>query len=477
MKKIIFIITSLIAIAQVAMAQQAVNGVSISNLRIEHSSDFLAVNMDMNLKSLDIESNRAVLLTPRIKNGADSLDLPSIGIYGRKRYYFYVRNGISMLSGSQETSFRASKMPQDTAYHAIVPYENWMDGATLSLHRNDYGCCNTLLNEQIALLGSHKEPEVEVEFFPELVYIRPEGEIEKRDSLIGSAYVEFVVNRTDINPAYRNNVAELGKIQASIDSVNNDKDITITSVWLKGYASPESPYAHNTNLAIGRTQAVKEYIQQLYSFKPGIISTDYEPENWQGLRKYVEKSYIERREEILALIDTDMEPDAKERKLKTTYPAQYRFLLQNCYPALRRTDYRISYIIRTFTDIEEIRRIMKTQPKKLSLNEFYLVAQELEPGTPEFTNVFETAVRIFPQDPIANLNAANAAMRNNNLEAAQRYLTLAGDSPEAVYARAAFAYLSGNHEQAETLFRRAKEMGVEQAVETLEELPKKEKKK
>lgn len=466
------LITPLLALALTARAQQIVDGVSVDEFRMARNGDYMVVDMEMNMAALDVDANRAVLLTPRLKNGTDSLDLPAVGIYGRRRYYFYVRNGESMLSGSKETSYRAKKCPDTQDYHTIVPYAGWMDGAKLTLHRDDFGCCNTLLASQQGLLGEHTE---KTAFFPELVYIRPRAEAIKSDTLEGSAYVDFVVDRTDINPTYRNNVAELGKIQASIDSVRGDKDITITSVWLKGFASPESPYKHNTELAIGRTEAVKKHIQQLYKFEEGLISTDYEPENWEGLRRYVDASNIDNRAEILALIDSDMEPDAKEQRIKAAYPAQYRFLLQNCYPALRRTDYRIAYTIRTFTDVAEIRRILKTQPRKLSLNEFYLVAQELIPGTDEFTNVFETAVRMFPDDQTANLNAANAAMRRGDLEGAKQYLAKAGDTPEAVYARASHAFLSGQYPEAEALFRQARQMGVEQAVETLEQLPEKKK--
>ena len=177
-----------------------------------------------------------------------------------------------------------------------------------------------------------------------------------------------------IYPDYRHNTSELRNIQSSIDSVRNDRDITITSVWLKGYASPESPYAHNKELAIGRTTALKKYIQQLYQFESDVITTDYEPEDWAGLRRYVEQSNLEHRTEIIALIDSNLEPDAREWKIKSSYPAEYRFLLQNCYPALRHTDYRIAYTIRSYSDVEEIKRIMRERPQKLSLNEFYLVA-------------------------------------------------------------------------------------------------------
>lgn len=442
-----------------------VDGVSVGNITMERNGEYLAVGMDLDLNALNVDGNRAVLLTPRLVHGTDSLDLQSVGIYGRRRYYFYVRNGESMLTGKDEQSFKASEKPHELTYRQVLPYADWMDGAELSLHRTDYGCCNTLLAEQGGTLGHHIEA-----FFPELVYVRPSAETVKSRALRGEAFIDFPVNKTDIYPDYRRNAVELGKIQSTIDSVRNDKDVTITSVWLKGYASPESPYSHNEKLAIGRTAALKGYIQQLYKFGEGIVSTDYEAEDWAGLRRYVERSNLDHRTEILTLIDSDLEPDAKENRIKRAYPTEYRFLLQNCYPALRHTDYRIAYTIRSYSDVEEIKRIMREQPQKLSLNEFYLAAQGYEPGSDEFAEVFETAVRMYPNDAVANLNAANAAMRRGDNAGAARYLEHAGDTPEAVYARGALAIRMKDYETARKYMTTAKARGLEQAGNILEQL-------
>lgn len=468
MKKLYYLAIALAGIgAAVAQnpKQTIVDGVSVDSLRMERNGDYMVVDMTLGLKDLDVDGNRAVLLTPKFVCDSDSVDLQSVGVYGRRRYYYYVRNGKSMLSGKDEKSFRASSKPDNVTYHYITPYADWMNGADLSLLRRDYGCCNTLLSEQLGTLGRHVEA-----FFPDLVYVRPRATAEKSDSLEGSAYIDFPVNKTVIYPEYRRNTVELAKIQATIDSVYSDRDITITSVWLKGYASPESPYAHNTNLAIGRTAALKKHIQQLYNFNDGIITTDYEPEDWEGLRRYVERTNLEHRAEILAMIDSDLAPDAKEAKIKRTYPAEYRFLLANCYPALRHTDYRIAYTIRTYTDVEEIKRIIRERPQKLDLNEFYLLAQEYEPGTDEFTDVFETAVRMFPTDTLANLNAANAAMRRGDLDGAERYLAKAGNSPEAIYAHGALAIRKQDYETARRYLNEAKALGLKQAEITLEQL-------
>lgn len=450
--------------AQTAAAG-AVDGVTVVGVKTERNGGYIAVDMTLDLKMLDVDVNRAVLLTPRLTNGQDSLDLPSVGIYGRRRYYFYVRNGESMLSGPDEQSFKASEKPDKITYHDLVPYAAWMDGATLSLHRSDYGCCHSLLAEQAEELCRHREA-----FFPELVYVRPQAERVKSRSLEGSAYIDFRLDKTDIDPGYRRNTAELGKIRATVDSVRNDADITITSVRFKGYASPEGAYAHNRDLAVGRTEALRKYVQQLYRFDEGIVTTEHEPEDWAGLRRDVERSGLEHRAEILALIDSDLEPDAKEGKIKTAYAEEYRLLLREYYPGLRHTDYRISYNIRSYSDPEEIARIMQEQPQKLSLNEFYLVAQQYGPGTDEFTEVFETAVRMFPSDATANLNAANAAMRRGDLDKAARYIDKAGNTPEAAYARGALAIRREDYDAAQRYLEEAKRLGVAQAAATLDEL-------
>lgn len=453
-----------------SLAAAIVDGVAVDRLSLRRDGRYLSVDMALGLDSLEVGSNRAVLLTPRLINGADSLELPSVGIYGRTRYYHYDRNrdrNRAMLAGPDELVWKASDRPDSVAYSRIIPWQEWMNGASLSLTRTEWGCCRKLLATETATLGGYAERR---EFFPTLVYAQPRVEAVKARALQGSAFIDFPVDRTEIHPDYRRNAVELGKIRATIDSVRADSDITITGVSLKGFASPESPYQHNRELAIGRTDALKAYIQKLYNFTPGVISTDFEAEDWDGLRLFVEQSAIDNRQEILDIIDSDREPDNKEWKIKSTYPEQYRYLLENCYPALRHTDYRISYTIRGYGDLDEIERVLHSQPQKLSLNEFYLLGRSYDPDSEEFAYIFETAARMYPADPTANLNAANAAMRRGDNTSAARFLAKAGDSPEAVYARAALAIRTGDIDAARTLLRQARDLGVTQADETLRDL-------
>lgn len=444
--------------------------VDVSDIKMENSDNYVIVDMLLNFQDLKVNHNRAVILTPVLTNGMDSVCLPSVGIYGRSRYYYYLRNGENLFSDNGGEAFKASLCPDNLKYHQTIPYSDWMEGAALELRRRDYGCCNTELVENTTLLAFLPKVMNSEAWFPELVYVTPTADKVKSRELEGVAFIDFPVNKTEIYPDYRRNIIELAKIQATIDSVRSDSDVTITQVWLKGYASPESPYSHNEKLAVGRTDALKDYIRKLYSFDNGIIATDHEAEDWTGLRKYVSQSDIEHKEEILALIDSDMAPDAKELKIKRKYPREYKLLLENCYPSLRHTDYRIAYNIRSFTDPSEIVRVMGEAPQKLDLNEFYLAANQYEPGSDEFTDIFETAVRMFPTDATANLNAANASMRKGDQDAARKYLNKAGDTAESTYARGVLAVLERDFGAAVQYFEIARNMGLEKAAETLKEM-------
>ncbi len=102
----------------------------------------------------------------------------------------------------------------------------------------------------------------------------------------------------------------------------------------------------------------------------------------------------------------------------------------------------------------------------------FLVAQECVPGSDEYNEVFAIAVRMFPEDETANLNAANTAMGLGDVKNAARYLVKAGTSIEATYARAIFAALNRDYDTAAKLFSEAQRAGVSQAVEALKQLEK-----
>lgn len=447
-------------------AQRILNGqIEIKDLNIARNEGNLFLSMRMDVTALDVKSDEEIILTPALKSSEETfVNLPAVRINGRNRYYHHLRND----KLADEPYFYRTGKVDEIHYQAMTPYAEWMDNASVVMGEDLCGCCSELLmNNDDLLTQLDMAPKV---FEPLFVYVQPEVETVKTRNVKGSAFIDFPVNQTVIYPEYRNNPSELKKIQQTIDVVKNDPDTKITAISIKGYASPEGSYANNTRLAKGRTEALKKYVQELYHFDPSIFTTAYEPEDWEGLERYVEASDLADKEGILDLIAGDEEPDRKDASIKRRYPDTYAFLLKNCYPALRHSDYTVEYIVRSYTDVEEAKRIMKTAPGKLSLQEFYTIAYTYESGTPAYNEVFETAVRMYPDDETANLNAANVAMNKRDLTAARNYLEKAGTGKEAEYARGVLAALEGNYAEAQTHLQQAKAMGVSEADNCLKQI-------
>ena len=441
-----------------ALSAKKQNTMLVDSLSMERNENFISVKFLLHLDAVKVKSNRALLVTPRIISDLDTVDLVSFGLYGRARHLYHMRNGGEMMTGKDELSYRKKEKPDTLVYEQVIPFESWMDSAKFVLLSKSCGCCGSVLDSVIDSVYTYLAP-VEP-FMPKMVYIKPTTEAVKSRSISGRAYIDFPVNKTNIDLMYRNNRAELAKIDATIEPIVHDADITVKSLSMKGFASPEASYKHNTRLARERTKSLVDYVKLLHDFSGVQIQTDYEPEDWAGLREYVEKSTLENRDAILKIIDGTQSYDAKERSIKTKYPRDYKYLYENCYPALRHSDYEIDYVIKSYSDVEEIKRVMYESPQKLSLDELYLVSHEFEVGSDEYNETFEIAVRIYPNDEVANLNAANIALTKRDLSAAERYLAKAGDSKEVIYARAAHAFLSADYEKAEKLAKEAIKAGV-----------------
>lgn len=467
MRRIIVLIAAVIVGNITLSAQIDFKSIIINDPDINRNQDLMTVNMDLDFSKFDVNSNRAILLTPYIVKGEESVALPALGFYGRDRYFYYIRNEKQITDSEIRDAYMESEIPEYIPYLASVPFEKWMTGADLVIERKVFGCCGKLEEEDYCMLDRYKV------YVPQYIYVKPpKPEIRKERFIEGNAYVDYPVSETDIYPDYHNNTVELAKIRSTIDSVKFDQDVSVTSIFIKGFASPESMYDNNTRLAKGRTQSIKDYVLNMYSFDNQVINTDYEPENWEGLREYLVSSSLPYKNQILKLIDSDIEPDRKEWLIKSQYQSDYKFLLENCYPYLRRTYYRIDYVVRPFTegDVDHIRELVSTRPQNLSLQEFYLAAQDLDPESEEFQEIFDVAVRMYPEDEIANLNAANVAMQRGDLKSAEKYLARSGNSAEAIYARGVYRVLNEEYDEAKGFFMVASSMGLSDVDAQLKEI-------
>ena len=417
----------------------------------ERVGDKLAVTMRINVSDMEIPKSRSLVCTPLIESGDSLRALPPIILNGKTRHILYER--LERPTGGQPSEYeyrRRNGEEQWIDYQIYTPYADWMKKSEVSIVLDECGCgWEALQSNKSPLFALNFEPVV---LQPVLAYVTPQAEEVKARTAAGSAYLDFPVNQTDIRPDYRNNPAELGKIRKGIEAVRGNKYATITAVSIKGYASPEGGYANNARLAEGRAEALLSYVESLYDFGNARMTVDSEPEDWAGLEKAVEAGNLPDKAELLAIIRAD-EPadyDQREWKLKTLNGgASYKILLRDVYPALRHSDYQVDYTIRNFT-VDEAKQLIFEDPSQLSLNEMFQVAQTYEAGSPEFNEVFEIAVRMYPNDPVSNLNAGISAVQTKQFDKARHYLDKAQDCPEKQLAEAALLMYEGQTDEAKS---------------------------
>ena len=254
---------------------------------------------------------------------------------------------------------------------------------------------------------------------------------------------------------------------ATIDTVRNNPKVTITSISIHGYASPEGPYDNNIRLAKGRAATLKDYVERQYDLPSSVYHVQSTPEDWAGLEAYLTNSNMPERDALLEIVHSDLEPDTKDHTLKARYPEAYNIILNACYPYLRHSDYEVKYKIRPMTD-QEAAQLIDTEPRLLSLTKMCRIARLYEVGSDDYNKVILTAANVYPTDITANVNAANVMIRKGDLITAKEYLKRAGNTPEANNALGIIALTEMRYDDARSLFTQAAQAGCQEAKKNLE---------
>ncbi len=418
---------------------------------VAYTSGKITVSMQIDATRAALRRTEAIVLTPVIRSGTGERELAPVVVSGRNR-----------MKAARRAAYFNRPLPYDAAaalspamipYAAETVYEPWMAGASLVLREDVYGCAMAHTPGGSVVLTTLRPAEpVKPTDAPAVTYIVPVAEAEKNRKMSGSAFLDFPAGKSAIIAAFRNNAEELDKIRATIGRLHGDMDVTIDSIALRGYASPEGSYAANKRIAQQRAESLRDYLQKGYPYPAAIFSVSSAAEDWNGLERLIERSDIAHRDAILAVIRSDADPDVKERKIKST--GAYPELLSKYFPQLRRVEYRLDYTVRAFS-VEEGKERILINPGLMSLNEMFLVANAYPKESDEFRHVFDVAVRLFPSDTVANLNEAAVLLERGDASAARRYLEPYVSYPGAWNNLGVMYMLDGDYARARTFFDKA----------------------
>ena len=416
---------AMLMIAPLVVAQNNKAPIKVAQQTAEKDNDRLNTSFNVVLDDLNLDRNDMIIMTPVLKSNTsdDSLVLDPVVVLGKTRDKVVRRNikynnPSPMPENVYASLLRKNRSEQQLNYSSSVAYSPWMRNAHLELQNVASGCANCESDAGIIPISSRLLPNIEYNPSYKLTFIVPEVEPVKTRSDKHTATFNFVVNRYELLRDFKDNRSKFDEVDRIIREVQGDDKLNVTEFNITGYASPEGAFPHNKFLAENRAKAFADYLVSKFNVKREMFNVSSIGEDWDGLRKAVEASSINDKEEILNIIATVADPDARDNPLKRlSGGATYRTLLNEFYPPLRRTEYEIAYVVRGF-NVEEAKEIIKTNPKLLSLNEMFLVAETYPAGSTEFKEVFDIAVRMFPDSDIAVANAAAAEIEAGHNDSA-----------------------------------------------------------
>lgn len=444
-----------------AIAQSIASGaVTIDSVQTSVENERVDVAFKLNLNNLKLKAEQQLILTPMLATDSDTTALQPIIINGRSQQIRMMRASKRAKKYTEDKEpivvLRKNGTEQSISYSQTIIRKQPLESDVLQLFAAQDLCgCGDIQDQDRTLLANIDNLDA---WMPAITFVKPAAEARKQRAEKGEAYLSFRVNKTDIVVDLFDNTRELSKITKTIDLVRDDKNVEITGINIHGFASPDGPYANNERLARERAASLKNYVSHLYTIDNKLFSSNSTPEDWDGFRHKVQQSQLANKEEILKISKSNLAPDDKDKRIRQLYPQDYAVIMSDIYPRLRHSDYTVSYTVRPFS-VEEAKQILRTRPQQLSLQEMFLVAQTMEEGSAEFNEVFDIAVRMFPDDPTANLNAACADLQRRDIASAEKHLQKAGNSAEALNARGALAVMKKDYALARQLFADAAAAG------------------
>ena len=339
-----------------AFGQGYATGIVVTGHVEKGNNSDVSVSYILTVEKESVSSCRTLYITPRLVGEGKDLSFSPVVVKGKSRNQAYERwvtlNGGEGLLVPVHACLTVDRhLDQEVDFSTVVAYEEWMDGAELIFEERVFYCGREedVSNRSLAYLSKAEgetEEEIEVEAIIPVAPVVNEYRTKE-----GVAYIAFEQGKSIIRPLFGNNREELGKISDLIRQISEDETAQIVAIELTGYASPEGRFAFNLDLSRRRTEAAMNYINDEYDLylPQKRMKCNSEGEDWEGLSRLLEDKYIPYRNEVMKVMDNRMDPDQKDSRLKSIGGGEvYRILLQDFYPSLRRTEYKIQYKTRKY---------------------------------------------------------------------------------------------------------------------------------
>lgn len=446
----------------------------LEDIKIKEINDSLQVSYRINTNGNPVTNGQAIYLSPILMMKGNHYPLQPVIIAGKNKQQV-LRRWANNYKRELSSCIINPELQNDSAlyFNVQIPYLQKVDSARMlvKLETLHYRGKHTLTSDMTVspVIPANQETYT---FSPQVSFIIPKKE-NKLHCVQKSSSVFFKTGHSGILPAYRDNQTGISEMERILRDIVNNKNISLESIYIHGYASPEGRYGVNKTLAMKRALALKNHIRSMFNIPDSLLKTDATPEDWPGLTTLIESKELISNEDIQNIISIarDDEREAALKQLDNGEP--YHIIQKELFPRLRRVEYQIRYSIKDYSG-DEIKTLEKSNPENLSHLELYNLAMSYGENSTEYNRLLTKTIPFYyPKDTVAINNAAAVSIKNGDLDAARRLLEQAVPS-DLLYNNMGIIYmLEGNREEALRCFDKAITSGNEQAVYNKKELQRK----
>ena len=323
MKKTILLLGCLLAASPVVLGQtHYLENLQLENQSITKDGAKVSISADILMDEMELSRQKSLRLVPAIvsADGTQQLELTPILVEGKVRHKVTERKLALGAITEEEGTMRVRRengKEQTIEYNTEVPFSRWMVNGRLELRGYITGCAECSEGDEVLTAGNvlpYSEP-----VFAMAPAMQPAEETVKRRAEDKSARLEYRRDSYAVLPEYRTNRAELDSVQHSLALVKDNPNLTITGIYITGYASPEGSVKYNERLSQLRAQTFADYLQRHNrELNKEIWHVAWKGEDWEGFVSQVDKaeSWSARTMVKEAIAQCDNNTDACEWKIR-----------------------------------------------------------------------------------------------------------------------------------------------------------------
>jgi outer membrane protein OmpA-like peptidoglycan-associated protein len=339
--------------------------VKVSGFELLQERGQVTIDFTLTIGKKAASRGNTLSIIPVLTNGDLAKELTPVVVRGRRAQILYERRFIASphTAGISEPEVITAENGESLEYKAVIPFEEWMPGATLLLDGVDEGCCsaertglgliadnlmvpesNFLVEEKTILPGRELTTgEKLAELFP---FVRPAGDEHfSREGIT----IFFHQDRHNIDQEYRRNRQSLVDILSVVEELQKSESSDIDGIVIAGFASPEGRAAYNDRLSERRAEIVRKFIMDNSTLSYDRINIHIGGEDWEGLRELVAASNMEDRRAVLDIIDNvpvigrNGQHGREAELMLLRSGATYKYMYDNFFPELREAAYITIY--------------------------------------------------------------------------------------------------------------------------------------